>query len=64
MDTHGGEMGREFGMFNIDDCVFYSNSYTMDNLTNMYQYSSKVDRMWTREQRNSMYTTTWFWCFK
>ena len=28
--THGGEMGHEFGMFNIDDCVFYSNSYTMD----------------------------------
>ena len=39
--THGGEMGHEFGMFNIDDCVFYSNSYTMDNMINMYQYRQK-----------------------
>ena len=39
--THGGEMGHEFGMFNIDDCVFYSNSYTMDIMSNMYQYRQK-----------------------
>ena len=40
--THGGEMDHEFGMFNIDDCVFYSNSYTMDVLVNMYQYRQKL----------------------
>ena len=40
--THGGEMGHEFGMFNIDDCVFYSNSYTMDGLVNMYFYRQKL----------------------
>ena len=40
--THGGEMQHEFGMFNIDDCVFYSNSYTMDILVNMYQYRQKL----------------------
>ena len=40
--THGGEMQHEFGMFNIDDCVFYSNSYTMDVLVNMYQYRQKL----------------------
>ena len=28
--THGGEMEHEFGMYNIDDCVFYSSSYTSD----------------------------------
>ena len=40
--THGGEMQHEFGMFNIDDCVFYSNSYTMDGLVNMYFYRQKM----------------------
>ena len=40
--THGGEMGHEFGMFNIDDCVFYSNSYTMDGIVNMYFYRQKL----------------------
>ena len=39
---HGGEMDHEFGMFNIDDCVFYSNSYTMDILVNMYFYRQKL----------------------
>jgi len=39
---HGGEMEHEFGMFNIDDCVFYSNSYTMDILVNMYFYRQKL----------------------
>ena len=37
-----GEMEHEFGMFNIDDCVFYSNSYTMDSLVNMYLYRQKL----------------------
>tara|TARA_B100001939_G_C16868160_1_gene585093 strand:- start:218 stop:1027 length:810 start_codon:yes stop_codon:yes gene_type:complete len=40
--THGGEMEHEFGMFNLDDCVFYGNSYTMDVLTNLYLYRQKL----------------------
>ena len=40
--THGGEMEHEFGMFNIDDCVFYCNSYTADILVNMYHYRQKL----------------------
>ena len=39
---HGGEMEHEFGMFNIDDCVFYCNSYTADILVNMYHYRQKL----------------------
>ena len=39
--THGGEMDHEFGMFNLDDCVFYGNSYTLDMLVNMYFYRQK-----------------------
>jgi hypothetical protein len=40
--THGGNMIHEFNMFNINDCVFYSNSYTMDILSNVYFYRQKV----------------------
>lgn len=40
--THGGNMETEFGMFNINDCCFYSNSYTMDILINLYFYRQKV----------------------
>ena len=40
--THGGEMEHEFGMYNIDDCVFYSSSYTSDILIQMYQYGQKL----------------------
>ena len=40
--THGGEMEHEFGMYNIDDCVFYSSSYTSDILIQMYQYRQKL----------------------
>ena len=36
--THGGHMPMEFNMFNINDCVFYGNSYTMDLLINLYFY--------------------------
>lgn len=36
--THGGPMALEFNMFNFNDCVFYSNSYTMDLLLNLYFY--------------------------
>jgi len=36
--THGGQMPHEFDMFNINDCVFLSNSYTMDLMINMYFY--------------------------
>ena len=40
--THGGIMESEFHMFNPNDCVFYSNSYTMDMLVNLYFYRQKV----------------------
>jgi hypothetical protein len=40
--THGGNMPHEFNMFNINDCCFYSNSYTMDILVNLYFYRQKV----------------------
>jgi hypothetical protein len=40
--THGGVMEHEFYMFNPNDCVFYSNSYTMDMLVNTYFYRQKV----------------------
>ena len=40
--THGGIMEHEFGMFNVNDCVFYSNSYTMDLVMQMYFYRLKV----------------------
>ena len=40
--THGGNMEHEFGMFNINDICFYSNSYTMDMLVNLYFYRQKV----------------------
>jgi hypothetical protein len=36
--THGGRMEHEFNMYNINDCVFFSNSYTMDILINIYFY--------------------------
>lgn len=40
--THGGNMPHEFNMFNVNDCCFYSNSYTMDMLVNLYFYRQKV----------------------
>ena len=40
--THGGNMPHEFNMFNINDCCFYSNSYTMDILVNLYFHRQKV----------------------
>ena len=40
--THGGIMEHEFGMYNVNDCVFYSNSYTMDLVSQMYSYRQKV----------------------
>ena len=40
--THGGIMEHEFGMFNVNDCVFYSNSYTMDLMIPMYFYRQKM----------------------
>ena len=36
--THAGSMPHEFDMFNINDCVFLSNSYTMDLMMNIYFY--------------------------
>lgn len=36
--THGGLMPMECNMYNFDDCVFVSNSYTMDLLVNLYLY--------------------------
>jgi len=40
--THGGNMDHEFGMYNVNDCVFYSNSYTMDLVMLMYSYRQKM----------------------
>jgi len=40
--THGGNMDHEFGMYNVNDCVFYSNSYTMDLVSQMYSYRQKM----------------------
>tara|TARA_B110000858_G_C17801169_1_gene475378 strand:+ start:2796 stop:3590 length:795 start_codon:yes stop_codon:yes gene_type:complete len=36
--THGSPMKMEFDMFNVNDCVFYGNSYTMDLIPNLYFY--------------------------
>ena len=36
--NHGGAMPHEFRSFNLNDCVFAANSYTMDMLTNLYFY--------------------------
>ncbi len=49
MYTHGGYMEHEFYSFNINDCVFGCNSYTMDMLANLYffrqyQIHDKVER--------------------
>jgi len=40
--THGGIMEHEFGMYNVNDCVFYANSYTMDLVSQMYSYRQKM----------------------
>jgi len=40
--THGGIMAHEFGMYNVNDCVFYSNSYTMDLVMEMYFYRQRM----------------------
>jgi hypothetical protein len=40
--TQGGNMPHEFNMFNINDICFYSNSYTMDMLVNLYFHRQKV----------------------
>jgi len=40
--THGGIMEHEFGMYNVNDCVFYSNSYTMDLVMEMYFYRQRM----------------------
>jgi len=40
--THGGIMEHEFGMYNVNDCVFYGNSYTMDLVSQMYSYRQKM----------------------
>ena len=40
--THGGIMEHEFGMYNVNDCVFYSNSYTMDLVMEMYAYRQRM----------------------
>lgn len=40
--THGGLLEHEFNMFNINDCTFYSDSYTMDLLINVYFYRQKL----------------------
>ena len=42
--THGGVMPDEYHNINFNDCVFYSNSYTMDLLTNMYAYRQRIIR--------------------
>jgi len=39
--THGGPMKMEFYMYNFNDCVFFSNSYTMDLLLNILPYRKK-----------------------
>lgn len=42
--THGGLLEHEFNGFNFNDCVFYTNSYTMDLLIDLYFYRiSKID---------------------
>ena len=40
--THGGNMENEFHMFNPNDCVFSSSSYTMDLLSNVYSFRQKL----------------------
>lgn len=36
--SHGGLLENEFYGYNFNDCVFYSNSYTMDLLIDLYFY--------------------------
>ena len=38
LTTHGGFMENEFRQFNLNDCIFCCNSYTMDLLSNLYFY--------------------------
>jgi len=40
--THGGMLKAEFNHINFNDCVFYSNSYTMDLLINLYFYRQEI----------------------
>ena len=40
--TQGGIMETEFFMYNLGDICFYSNSYTMDLLVNLYFYRLKM----------------------
>ena len=40
--THGGNMEHEHGMWNMNDCCFYSNSYSMDLLANCYAFRQKI----------------------
>ena len=42
--THGGLMEMEFNMQNFNDCVFLSNSYTMDLLINLVHYRQRKIR--------------------
>lgn len=43
--THGGSMSMEFNMQNFNDCVFLSNSYTMDMLINTMHYRQQKIRV-------------------
>ena len=43
--THGGAMNMEFNMQNFNDCVFLSNSYTMDMLINIMHYRQQKIRV-------------------
>jgi len=40
--THGGPQESECDLVNYNDCCFYSNSYTMDILVDLYFYRQKV----------------------
>lgn len=39
--THAGEQPGELSMINVNDCCFYTNSYTSDMLVDLYQYREK-----------------------
>ena len=48
--THGGLLEHEFHGFNFNDCVFYSNSYTMDLLIDLYFY--RIDKIKTSNKNS------------
>ena len=52
--THGGPMKMEFNVYNFNDCVFLGNSYTMDQIVNLYFYRIQRIQKVNQEKRNFM----------